>query len=80
MQHIVIEVEHEQDRELIINLIKRLGLKWSVGKKEAQDHARKMHHHLEVIDAGVAMEDERLQELLSWHEKDRNDRNLPPRS
>ncbi len=75
-QKIHIEVQKQEDRELILELAKRLGLKWNISPDPA-DFGPDLPALRQIIRAGVDTSRNRLDELISRNEGDREDRELP---
>ena len=80
MQTIIIELENDEDKHLILMLLKRLGLRWVIKPVLKTPDNDELKNSLKIIEAGVDAEEGRLQEILSWHEEDRKGRDLPSRS
>ena len=75
-QKIHIVVERQEDRDLILTLAKRLGLKWDISPNSAAtDTNRKALQ--QIINSGVEAPSNRMNELLSRNVADREDRDLP---
>lgn len=74
MSTITIEIKNQKDRNLLLRLVERLGLK--VVKEEVKSESD-LAYHLKVINEGGAISDEELDELLKSIEAGRTDRELP---
>lgn len=85
MQTISIEVSDKNDLQLLLLLVKRLGLKivktpaqtaepgnsGNATNKAAGD--TELEYHRRIIETGGVMTEKRMQEMLDWLEEDRQD-------
>ncbi len=68
MSTITIEIKNLKDRNLLLSLVERLGLK--VVKEEVKSESD-LEYHKKVINAGGAMSEEELDQLLKSIEEGR---------
>jgi len=74
MSTITIEIKDLKDRNLLLHLVQRLGLK--IIKEEVQSESE-LDYHKKIIDAGGEMTDEELNLFLKTIEEERAERELP---
>ena len=74
MSTITIEIKSIKDRDLLLHLVERLGLK--VVKEEVKSE-KDLEYHQKIINAGGAMTDDEINQLLKSNEEGRTDRELP---
>lgn len=81
MQTISIEVSDKNDLQLLLMLVQRLGLKFKQVEKNGSSKSKKedLEYHRKIIEAGLNLPEERLNEMLKSVEEGRKDRPLPYR-
>ena len=68
MTKITIEVHNEEDKRLLIDLIRRMNLEYQTAEKESDEL-------ISIIDGGG--DGKSIKDPVSWQKKERKDRKLP---
>lgn len=73
MLQITLELKNNEDEQLLLTLLQRLGINYSTLKKEEMNN--NLDYHRRVIEQGVDMDD--FDTFLQEFNDSRKDRNLP---
>jgi len=73
MQTVSIEVSDQNDLQLLLLLVKRLGLKIVSTPPKFVEEKKDLAYYKKIVENNRSMTDERMQEMLDWLEEDRND-------
>ncbi len=73
MQTVSIEVTDQNDLQLLLLLVKRLGLKIVSTPPKVVEEKKDLAYYKKIVQTNRKMTEERMQEMLQWLEEDRND-------
>ncbi len=73
MQTVSIEVTDQNDLQLLLLLVNRLGLKIVSTPPKVVEEKKDLAYYKKIVQTNRKMTEERMQEMLQWLEEDRND-------
>lgn len=73
MSQITLELKNNEDEQLVLSLLQRLGINYSMLKKETTNE--NLDYHRSIIEKGIDITD--FDTFMQDFNNDRKDRNLP---